>query len=740
MATPTTTQIPTTEPENIGAKPPRKKHRLAPPPPKSKRRRTKKPPQIVTSPPICRLARIPLEILAEVLSHMPSTKEVLAVARTSKYFCDTLVANETSGFIWRKARENTKPEPVPEPTTPNWIGREAAYAAFIWDGGECEVCKKPTPHMYTSFALKARVCGKPECMIKWRRTMVKLSAQEVKRQSVNWLPCLETGNLIRSWPHDQWYPTGDQYHRVSDAQSVIQQMHDASVAHGTSPEDFVKQHQKEAAKIPRIMELSVKLFRWKAARWDAQVRTKKKNEAMTRHISKGEGWDYWDLWNTPSWSTLIMRKNSSLEEVTKTDFEHQCSQTSAEVLTVVERRKRRITEALWLKNREAIDGHYHKLLSSEIQEGRAMPSLSEFRKLPIVKVLLGRHTVATVAAASVTQKENGKLEGEIGIVKKYSALTGDFDKIDLAAELAKKQKTLISTMIGRELRAWCDRVETEFCQQILGYNKGSDMGEWKNASRKKLHPVERLDARFQCKKCKKTSWKYADVGCLDFVGTCAHSCIGVDWKGWSVQQFEVDQKVVEAVRQLLKALEVKAENSDSIPAVRALGSRILCLCCQAPIVMDFDGLLRHCKRHEEIKIEILSKDQAAVILQHPHTPGVCAKLTDLSVSSKAKRDLKVYGCRHCTQTRSDSLAEPANLPEPPEVSVDVDMAEETDMELGELPIGGESGTTEGEIKKKVKRKKRKDVLRDMHALASHMKAKHKIEPFGDEDFFVVEDE
>lgn len=84
----------------------------------------------------CYLNRLPIELLAEILLYMPSTKCVLALARCSKYFCATLVNNESSIFIWRRVRATCKPEPIPDPT-PDFT--EPAYAAFIFDGGECEV-------------------------------------------------------------------------------------------------------------------------------------------------------------------------------------------------------------------------------------------------------------------------------------------------------------------------------------------------------------------------------------------------------------------------------------------------------------------------------------------------------------------------------------------------------------------------------------------------------------------------
>lgn len=68
-----------------------------------------------------------------ILKHTSSPKDVLAVARCNKYYCATLVENTDSMRIWREVRRNAS---IPDPT-PNFT--EASYAAFLFDGGECEV-------------------------------------------------------------------------------------------------------------------------------------------------------------------------------------------------------------------------------------------------------------------------------------------------------------------------------------------------------------------------------------------------------------------------------------------------------------------------------------------------------------------------------------------------------------------------------------------------------------------------
>lgn len=86
----------------------------------------------------CHLGKLPLELLADVLSYMPSTRDVLALARTSKQFCSILVNNPATVFIWRHARARCVLGAIPE-LLPG-MG-EATYAALLFDSGICEVRK-----------------------------------------------------------------------------------------------------------------------------------------------------------------------------------------------------------------------------------------------------------------------------------------------------------------------------------------------------------------------------------------------------------------------------------------------------------------------------------------------------------------------------------------------------------------------------------------------------------------------
>ncbi|KAI0277842.1 hypothetical protein BC826DRAFT_705559 [Russula brevipes] len=108
---------------------------------------------------LSRLERVPLEILAEILLYMNSPKDVLSVARCSKNLCATLL-NPSNVMIWRRARAHCVVPGLPPPP-PGWS--ESAYAAFIFDRGNCCICLVPTNRMLWSFVARVRLCGTPKC-------------------------------------------------------------------------------------------------------------------------------------------------------------------------------------------------------------------------------------------------------------------------------------------------------------------------------------------------------------------------------------------------------------------------------------------------------------------------------------------------------------------------------------------------------------------------------------------------
>lgn len=185
-------------------------------------------------------------------------------------------------------------------------------------------------------------------------------------------------------------------------------------------------------------------------------------------------------------------------------------QVEAELLSHVERVERRKTEMTLMTNRKDVETLYHQLRSKG--ESKFMPSLSTFRQLPVIAML---QSAESSASASVAQ--------------------------------TLSSNDVMQKLLTTQLKKW-----TEKAMQDLGHTLGFPKN-WKNASKNILHPVERVTARFLCKKCQRVDVKYRDNECLDFEGACLHECgVGNAKKGrvqqgkkniWESSKFIKDDKV-----------------------------------------------------------------------------------------------------------------------------------------------------------------------------------------------------
>jgi len=133
-------------------------------------------------------SRLPIELLATILC-LTTTKDILAVARSSRHLCQMLVNFPSSNFIWRQARANSPAAPIPDPL-PNLT--ESAYAALLFDPGVCEQCGTVLRTQLAPFALRLRVCDEGDirgCMKDWlqQKGVITTSWPNVTHPFVGWL-------------------------------------------------------------------------------------------------------------------------------------------------------------------------------------------------------------------------------------------------------------------------------------------------------------------------------------------------------------------------------------------------------------------------------------------------------------------------------------------------------------------------------------------------------------------------
>jgi hypothetical protein len=80
------------------------------------------------------------------------------------------------------------------------------------------------------------------------------------------------------------------------------------------------------------------------------------------------------------------------------------------------------------------------------------------------------------------------------------------------------KSTATTSFLTSQLNEWREKTKNEL-GETLGYPKG-----WKDVDARKLHPVDRVTARWICRTCKRVSMAFKEDECLDFVGVCGHVC------------------------------------------------------------------------------------------------------------------------------------------------------------------------------------------------------------------------
>ncbi|KAH9855350.1 hypothetical protein C2E23DRAFT_725022 [Lenzites betulinus] len=566
---------------------------------------------------------LPLELVAEVLSHVPSTRDVLAIARTSKFLCSTLVNNPATVFIWRQARaRDAIPDPPPGMAEPT-------LAALLFDSGICAFCGKTTHALHYSYALRARVCDTVKsCLNTWRAFNVhRITAdeQETYHDIIQWIPRLERidGNTIVS--KDSW----------------VQAINERNKAYALGPDAvsaYMQTKQVLADALPAKMEAYKKLITWRDARekvrkmWTCELGP----ATAVQHASQ-IGCNKWDILQSVTYATAYHAKVRCHEKWTEQEFHEMKETVLAEIESHRQRKKTREHDLALVKKRTHVEQEYARLRSEDQQA--ILPSLPEFRQLSVVKTIV----------ASPNAKNSSLAD------------------------------PLVASILQDNLKQWADAARAALAA-TLGFPG------WKNMSKKKLHPVDRLTARFRCKRCDAAGKDTGIDGGLDFARACEHICSLGSKKArhkqrWNSDNFVPDQRSIDAVRQVLELCGTKPEDAESLTIADSVGDRVQCTSCS--VNMDVRSVARHCKRHEACNYKLLPESDEH-ILEH----GLAAKIMEESDTVlNPQRYKKTFACRHCKP----------------------------------IPAGGQP------------------KLMIFDGLRSHLKEKHGVAWIGDEDFYTQKD-
>ncbi|THV01980.1 hypothetical protein K435DRAFT_749946 [Dendrothele bispora CBS 962.96] len=608
----------------------------------------------------CGFLRLPVELLAEVLLSTSSPRDVLAVARCSKYHCNTLMS-PSNQFIWKHTRQYCKPAPLPDP--PKKF-TEASYAAFLFDAGVCEACGTVVKEMMDSFGLRLRLCKKPDCRNKYSSPTNNVllyhpRVLESHQTFIETLPTLEYSQAL-SWTIGtipKYYPESPPVYRSSQWVKALQDYLEASQVPDTF-QKFVEECSKKAEWNLDFLKFCVDLHKWKILYQEAYEKIKISNIQFATQLALKEGYTVHDLLNTPTYIALLKPRHRSLEQVTSKDYEKHKATINAELAKVKEARRRREYENTYRQSRELIEKHYNRLRAGK--QELPLPSLETFREIPIMRQL------QTFPPAGSSE--------------------ADFDKELKSNHVASKLKT--------QLNEWREKAKNEL-GRTLGYE------DWKSPSNTKLHPADRVTARWVCKRCHRVSMRYKEDECLDFPGVCIHQCSApmgkkIDQIPFKAGRFIKDEKAVTAMTKVLEARGISDDDPLSLNALEDLGFRILCKSCdRGNIVMNANSVVGHSHRHDNMEVVLLEEEEAKATLTHPIDKGLALKLLgpENAKASQLLRARKGYGCRHCVQVVPN---EPSKKPKTP-------------------------------------------VMFIFDGLKSHLREKHKVETVRDEDFFYSEE-
>ncbi|KAF8345305.1 hypothetical protein F5887DRAFT_951858 [Amanita rubescens] len=590
------------------------------------------------------LMLLPAEIISQVLIHTRSTRDVLAVARCSKYLCVMLV-DPSNATIWSSTRRNTGQSlyrGMPDP--PSGM-TEPAYAAFVFDGGKCEICREYTKEKYCSFAIKLRLCNKKTCQnFLWKCQhlfwipplfLPNLDTDEGQNKDIlravplvesEWCLARERTRLNHHLSYDTW-PSYKPHCRQKYWEQAKGKWRRILEVEGE--EIYRSKLEIAIKKNEEWMEFCVALSHWKRDDVKERGRSKFANLLMSKMIANKNGYELSDLREHSSYGPML-------------NFERIASTVECELLMLAQQRERKRLEALSKNNLAALAVLYQHFRS--VEPAMVLPPFPMFLRLPTIE-----GSLLNFDGQKIPRRRRERVAPPRNL-----------------RDLLKKPE--IQIVIKAELSKWELNARQSFTD-ALGFPR------WVSASATVLHPLDRLTARFRCKNCHTVSNHYKMDSCLDFVGVCRHECKTSDSKdenenenekceSWDASRFERDQRATDAMRKLLTLLSIDEASIDSLKLFRKrrldLGKRqpkmIVCMSCQPNLVLTDENVIGHCHRHghDNMEMRLFRSSQPTgqpngmqILLSETLVPGLVKDLIDCSAKGKKSQGEKKYGCRLC---------------------------------------------------------------------------------------------
>ncbi|KDQ09009.1 hypothetical protein BOTBODRAFT_69394 [Botryobasidium botryosum FD-172 SS1] len=535
----------------------------------------------------CLMITLPIELFTEIFFYL-FPRDLLALARSCKRLFQVLV-NPSATLVWRRARVHLS-HPVPDPSS-NWT--EWAYAAFIFDGGPCAICKRHVGDPYTSFSLRVRVCARPaECSTKWKQTLKRVDSSLHESNFIQFMrsiPRKETQSLPTDPPgifwvdYTAWNTTNDRWRRAVESGNT---------------QELVEGVQPRVAQIDRLLKTAEALCQWRGKYHISTYFVRERNNDLLRDKAAEKGWDIEDVMNSKvvKW---LWRSWRVCEVISEKEWNHYLPEITDEVIWLNKRRLNRERERA-LQNRKADLREYWVQLKSHNRPD-PMPNYPEFCKLPAVGVLMKSKVIFEEAMA-----EGGPM----------------------------------STMIAEGLSEWANQGRNQLVKIVAGSKKKRAAKLDKTLVGGTVHPADRVTMLLTCKDCRET-------GIKGFSGACAHKC-RASKKTWGLQRFNKDEIASSAMKRALEVMGLDGDETNWAAADK-FGASLQCRSCAPSFIMlYFADIPKHARRHADMSLVVPTALPTEMpTFKYPFTQGVYAKLITRGSAMAPRREARSFGCRHC---------------------------------------------------------------------------------------------
>ncbi|CAG7849904.1 SubName: Full=Uncharacterized protein {ECO:0000313/EMBL:CCA74264.1} [Serendipita indica DSM 11827] len=342
----------------------------------------------------CHLRPLPLEIIMEIVSWLLSPLDLLALTRTSKFFCH-MFTDPSNAFVWKRMRVRFQPLPVPDPP---WCYTECSWAAFIFGPNKCTLCHRANFQLPWSFACKLFKCD--SCVIKEFYTKNHFTLHSDPEYLVvlkEWINLLRTSfgvsntqfisaDLLPLLEQERIYNIGTSHLQpvyLDGVRSLIGEL--TSVATNLEDPEAKRAYlDKKVVQRRAFTEAANEAFKWSINLSKRLKKTQRRMNTEARNFAKDAKLDYECMLATPTYAQILKdARSDQLKSIAKLLHSHKEQ--------IVVDMEEPVTRKMAVVARESLHTRgvqLYEYYNSYIASTKYFPSFKVFKSLPSVKLLL----------------------------------------------------------------------------------------------------------------------------------------------------------------------------------------------------------------------------------------------------------------------------------------------------------------------------------------------------------------